>query len=287
MNFIQLKEEKGAGFGFLLMICIYVLTAFVVQAVLGAFGLNSNSAKYMAINGCVSAFACGTVILLYLKSSKTPVKEFLKSEKVTFDYIVYAILLTAGMFFGLGFANQVFVEVLKQFGLHPHGIQLPLNSPLKLIVFIVVFAILPAVFEELFFRKYLLDQTKTATSLAGIFVISLFFAFYHMSLSQLIYQLSYGIALALLTKRAKSIYPAMLSHFLNNFAVLMLTYFSIEVKLTNPFVIISGLLCLVIFFMGIYQKQERKSDDTAKLLLMPYGAIALLICLALAVGGAL
>ena len=89
-------------------------------------------------------------------------------------------------------------------------------------------AVLPAIFEELFFRGILLNSLISGGKLFAVIVSSLCFAVYHCSITQLLYQFIFGIAFSLLALNSKSIFPCILTHFLNNFIILTAYYFKIE-----------------------------------------------------------
>jgi hypothetical protein len=57
------------------------------------------------------------------------------------------------------------------------------------------------------------------------------------------------VALTLLVISSKSVIPCIIAHLLNNLTVLVLEYFKINIDLTNPILIIVGVIILVLFFV--------------------------------------
>ena len=96
--------------------------------------------------------------------------------------------------------------------------------------------------------------------------------------------------LAILVVKSKSIIPAIISHFLNNFVILTFNYLKINIDLFSPILIGVGLGLLLIFFVIVFavDKKEQKTKEKSK---FPFGflcwsALGLAVCIATAVLGA-
>lgn len=287
---LNLKNGKGASFGLFLMVVIYIFTAFLGQTFLQALGIQQDGSIYIAVNGCFSAFSIAVVLFIYLKTSKTPLKEFLRPQKFTILYLIYALLLATGMLLGLGFINELIAELFTSLNLNLPTMAIPLDSPINLVVFSIVFAVLPAIFEELFFRKYLLEQTSSLGAISSLTLVSIAFALYHFSFAQLVYQLIYGGFLFYLTKKTGSVYPAMLSHFFNNFVIILFQYLSFTINLKNPLIILVGLVCLGAFILltsKVKNVERVKKSATVGEFILPFGLATAIICVFTAIMGVL
>lgn len=87
--------------------------------------------------------------------------------------------------------------------------------------YFLVFAILPAICEELAFRGYILNGLlKRFRPRSAILLTSFLFALFHMNVFQFLPAFFLGVILGLLTVRSRSLFPAMIFHFLYN-AVLL------------------------------------------------------------------
>jgi len=88
---------------------------------------------------------------------------------------------------------------------------------------LVMFALVPAVCEELLFRGVLARALGRPLRLAAAAAISaVVFSAYHLSLAQALPTLTLGFVLALIAIRADSVLPTMIAHALNNaLAILM------------------------------------------------------------------
>ena len=251
MEGFSLKGVKGALLGYCLMLIILVLVVAVGQSILSAVGVTPESNTFVAISGCFSIIAIIITLVIFCTSANTTIKGFLQEKRTNFIFYILAIVLSLSMFFGVGFLNTVVVNLLQKIGINTTSLTLNINSFASLVVFLVVYAILPAVFEELFFRKYMLSQMQGVGKVLSIILVSLAFALYHLSLAQFIYQFIYGVFLALLTSRSRSVLPATLAHFVNNASIIVMQYLSIQINLFAPVTIAIGLALLVVFVFGV------------------------------------
>lgn len=87
------------------------------------------------------------------------------------------------------------------------------------LVFVLICA-LPAVGEELLYRKTLCDGLSGASDHAAILVSAAIFALMHLNPAQLAYQFVMGCVLAIVYVGAKNVTLTMLAHCLNNFIVI-------------------------------------------------------------------
>ena len=278
-----LNKEQG-GKAFSIMIAIYVLLSFVVQGILLAF-VNENSFTYIAVCSCLSSTSIFLAFLYQNKCDKCTYKA-MNIKKSQISSIFLALLLSAGMFLGLGFINIALIDLLQKVGITISSPNIPLNNLGQFIFFSLTLSILPAIFEELFFRGLFLNSLSEQSVLSKTLTVGLFFALYHCNLGQFIYQFIYGSALCLLTIYAKSIIPAMITHFLNNFVVLLFTYLKIQINLFSPILIAVGLVCLFLFLIAIilrlkknnYSNHAEQNNKGIKEVFIPYGILGVIIC---------
>ena len=87
-------------------------------------------------------------------------------------------------------------------------------SPLTLVFYL---AVVPALCEELFFRGYALSGLRSSFGKpAALVIVSFAFGMTHYSAHKLIPTTALGMLLALLVLQYRSIWPAMLAHFMHN-----------------------------------------------------------------------
>jgi len=121
---------------------------------------------------------------------------------------------------------------------------------------VVIYALLPAIAEELIFRGIIQKSLSTKlTGFATILMTTLLFVLIHGSLQQTVYQLLVGIMLSYLSYVGGSVIYAIILHFLNNFLVLLFSCFDIVGYLSSNSTIYYNIFSMIfpisIFLLGL------------------------------------
>lgn len=285
---VKLLSASEGGFAFAIMICAYIFISFIGQTIAGAI-FGEKSVAYIAVCSLFSALAMLGVILYFTLYKKVEFKTFSGINKFKPISLLLAILLSFGMFFGLGFINDLFAGIFKSWGLNVSAVSIPLDNAFHLILFSVLFALIPAVTEEIFFRALMLKSLESVKAVWAVTAVSVTFALYHCSVSQFIYQLIYGAGLAMLFMYVKSIIPCVIAHFINNISVIIFEYFKFSINLYNPLIIAGGILALIIFalitVLSIIKLEKTKKEfSSVKKFYFPFAIFGCVICLALLIG---
>lgn len=82
---------------------------------------------------------------------------------------------------------------------------------------ILALCVIPALCEEFFFRGIILSEYRSLGLAKAVILSSVFFAFSHFSFSGFLIYLYAGLILSLITMVCRSVFPAMILHFVNNF----------------------------------------------------------------------
>lgn len=277
---------KSGGFIYTATLLLFLVIALIGRAVLNAF--NVSDTVYYAVNSLfsVSAFLCAACFFARFNGIN---RFFTKFAPV---YLVSSVLLAAGMFLGLGFLNSLVAEGVQRIGGVVYDSHIPLDTPFQYVLFTVLLCVFPAFAEEIFFRGLLNERLSNANRTAGVFTVALCFALYHGSVAQLFYQFIYGLGLGFLTLKAKSVIPAVVTHFLNNFAVLSVEYFKISINLKSVVLIIVGSALLVNFvlFLIFYDNapsQKNENSESVREFYIPFGGIGVIVAAILIILSAL
>ena len=255
------KTTYNGGLYFFAMFCVYVLFAFIGQSITASvFTFGSRAYNLIVSLFPIIALVCITVYAK-IKQQKT-FKCLLLLNQFKPINLLLAIMLAVGMFLGLGFINQIIINGLESVGLTLPQTTVVVKDTGDFIGYALTLCLLPAVFEELFFRGVLLNDIKEYNPLHVSLFIGGLFALYHGSLSQLVYQFIYGTLLTFLAIKSGSSLPCIIAHFLNNFTIILLEYLGVYLNLLNPVVIVVGLIVLGVFLTVLikgYNKQNRQS----------------------------
>ncbi len=166
----------------------------------------------------------------------------------------------------------------------------PDDTALGNLAFIVGMALVPAIFEELLFRKYILNCSKKLGTTFAIVFSALLFGLYHMNLNQAIFAFLIGILFGVIAVKTDGIILTVFLHFLNNMYSCMISLLpndNIWYKIINKGSIALAIIGGIIIIKNIpklknIKKQELKINPDAKLLFKNYTfviAMALLIIL--------
>ena len=258
---------KTSGFAFFSgsVLPIGLMIPLVVFSVFGLLkeGYNQeNWYRYFAY--CATPVAFAVVTAMYFRISKQSVKKAILAQKCKLKYFLWAIVMQIGLW-SLSVLNELFLIFLSNFGYQDPGIQLPSTAGFGIVGVLFCVAVLPAVFEEIFFRGIVLKGLKGFSFAGQVLLCGGLFAVYHQNPAQTIYQFCCGVAFALVALRANSILPSVLSHFLNNAAIILLNHFGVVLGIGSigyNVILAVAIPCLIlsIGYLLFFDKQEKKED---------------------------
>jgi membrane protease YdiL (CAAX protease family) len=186
---------------------------------------------------------------------------------------LYILAVAAGLMFCLlgNKITSVLSVLFTLFGVEffagNEGMEMPSTIP-AIIVFVINYAVLPAMFEEFAFRNVLLQPLRKFGDWYAIVATSFCFAILHGNMVQIPFSFIAGIALGYFRVRTGSIWTSITIHFLNN---LISVIFSLCVdrnpeNATFAYTVISTALILIGFIaLLIFKKNcniKLKKDPT-------------------------
>lgn len=219
--FGETTDAKASGLSYTFGVAFYLGLSCIFSLLTQAFDA-SDAIVYLQY--LISPLAIGCLILWYFAYTKKSFTRVVKRQICSPKYYLWAILLQIGLF-SLSELNELFSSWLENFGYEPTPLTLPSLDGFGVIGVLFVVAVLPAIFEEIFFRGLLLDGCKVFGEIGAAFVCGSLFALYHQNPAQTAYQFCCGVAFALVAIRSGSVLPTILSHFLNNATIILLTKF--------------------------------------------------------------
>lgn len=274
----EITEAKASGLSFTLGLLFYLGLSFIF---LLAFAFVENQQIYLYGQYLVSPIAIILLTVCYFLITEKNFKTVAKKQKCHIKYYFIALLLQIGLF-SLSELNGYFLTWLEKFGYQPPPIDLPSMDGFGFVGVLFTVAVLPAIFEEIFFRGILLDGCKVFGNLGAVFLCGGLFALYHQNPAQTIYQFCCGAAFALVALRSGSILPTVVSHFINNAVILILTKFGVDGFPLPVFIIVLcvSIPCLIgslVYLIFFDRKEPEKKTGTKKQFLL--GALGgIIIC---------
>ena len=282
------SEEGSSGLYYSFLIISIVIFGVLLSMPIAMVGETANLADkdwYIFLSFSVSPIAIivATLILVYLKGDAFfSVCSFEKCEN---KYYLLALVAFVAMLFGLGNLNTIFVEFLsKKLGYEPAEMTLPKFSAINYVLVILTVCVLPAITEEVAMRGIVLKGIKSGNVIVNAVIGGLLFSLFHMSPMQTPYQFAVGFVFSLIAIKSGSTLPTIIAHFLNNFAIVTVEYFSptifVDLGNWNYALIIPAIVGLT-FIVAMLIKDGKNKEQTTKDCLKNFfmGAIAgIFIC---------
>lgn len=199
----------------------------------------------------------------------------LKAAKVKFkkiNPIVAVVSAVFGIIFVIclyGLIEGCFGTLFDMWGITTDPNPIPLNNFGWYVFYVIFFAAVPAICEELIFRGMIFNGLKRGIgSIWAIILSSLLFALIHQNINQFIYPFIMGSVFAILMNKTNNLIYPILMHFFNNLTTVTIQYLmnigAINLNLTvgAVYVVVSLILALVVgvLFFLFYFFYLRKKD---------------------------
>lgn len=243
-NYQPIKQTKyyplDAFKVFLWAVVLKQVASFLLVAILNSYSRANGIAFEELLNNSIVGYlllvSFHVVLLLlfvvYNSKHKFDVK---KTCNINFKFDLYkvgvvALISVVSLFLVAPFIN-VLESLYRLIGYAPsNNLLFKLDTPLHLIISLVLVAFVPAVVEELIFRGVVLQGLlKKIKPHSAVLLSALFFTLLHGALQQTVYQFILGVVLGYVALFGGLNY-AVLMHFLNNAIVLVVNYISPAVE---------------------------------------------------------
>ena len=224
MRAVKLKDpQRAAGIAYTLSAIFPLILGAAYLILLQILKRDINEAQetngFIVASFLISQISFLAVILIINNRYEGALQ---KARPPKAKYYLIAVLLAAGLFYGLSYLNIFFVDFLEKLGLKPPEVSVPnLHDNKMFALSILVIAVLPAIVEEILFRKILLSGLKKYGTLGAVLISGALFSLFHQNPSQTVYQFISGALFALLAIKSGSIIPSIIIHFINNAYVLV------------------------------------------------------------------
>lgn len=282
--FGEATPAKRAGLAFSFSALLAPILALVITVILFLFNAKGYEGKdwYAYVNFLLPQLVFALVAFAGLSYTKTPLKEFATSQKCKPKYFLIALFLQIGLLC-LSQLNTWFLEILGEIGYQDAGISLPSMDGFGFFGVLFVVGVLPAIFEEIFFRGILIEGLRCFKNVWAVLVCGALFALYHQNPAQTLYQFCCGACFALIAIRSGSILPTVFSHFLNNAFILIVTKCGITAFSKTALWIIMPIsaVCLLgtLGYLIFADKQlEKTTDVSQQKVFFRYALIGIAVC---------
>lgn len=290
----ELRKTKAKKYAFIIgmaMILLFFLetvTSFIFALVIPSVLADKVSiGTMMMIENTLCLIISLSLTAAFIKFySPTVEKENNKtlSGKIIFEIIFMGIAVIALIQLVL---NLIYPKIGLDYNIFDSVNMIPDNGFWGNILLVFGLALVPAIFEELLFRKWILNISKKYGLLFAVIFSSLLFGLYHMNLNQAIFAFLIGILFGIIAIKTGSIKLTVLLHFLNNLYACILTILeegTVAYSMFNNIVIALAIFGGVILLKNLpklkeVKKENFKLNEDSKFLLRNYTFLVSMILL--------
>ncbi len=203
------------------LIYFIIMALFVILKVISYFGLFSFSGagyvyRLIVQVGLMAVLPISLFSILLKKNAKQTF-EFFSFRKITFVSILVSILLGICVFIFITYISSLWSGILGLFGYQGStGTAEGNYSVANFFLSIFLVGVLPGFCEEVAHRGLVLGGMRKNGAIRAMVLCGLLFGLMHFNISQFGYAFVVGIFFCFITLLTKSIYPAMIMHFVNN-----------------------------------------------------------------------
>jgi len=198
----------------LLALLLFILVPNIANKLFGLNGHISGNVSLL-LSASASVIALGGIALLYCIITKRKFKNVMVLKKISIKQVYLTIFIAFGTYiFAVGvnsISMKLFPVAIKD------SVQISnLLSGSNTLLGLLVVVLLPAFFEEVFFRGVFLDAYDGVNKKIKYFILTSIFATFHGNVMQIIYVMFLGLILLLVREYTGSIVGSMTLHAANN-----------------------------------------------------------------------
>lgn len=230
---LVVKDAKKATSRTMLSVAIYLIASyaltFIIDLVIGIvmiYGFDNKDAYVTLVNSIYYQLLLSTlpmyiggIPILFLLIKRVPKKQLpLEKPKMSVAQLLMMIpiaqlAMTVGSYIG-SFINAIYSAILGVENFDPVS-DMIMGAPLPLLFLLTV--VLAPIFEELIFRKLLLDRLSVYGSRFAILVTAVAFGLFHGNLDQFFYATLVGIVLGYVAIKSGNWLFSVIVHAVMNF----------------------------------------------------------------------
>lgn len=265
--------------GSVMLICVVMQT--VVTLVIRFTPLMSlyqaDTFYFHAIGAAAQVFYTFLPFLLIYIISKPSEKKQMNIFELPKSKELFLLAVCAGLMFCMlgNTATSFFSVIISIFGVEFGSGMEDLAAPsgvLETLIYVINFAVAPALFEEFAFRCVILQPLRKYGDWFAIVATSFCFAILHGNMVQIPFAFIVGIALSYFCIKTKSIWTSVTIHFLNNLiSVIFNSYFTknpdssaFPYYVLTSAIIFVGAIAMVLFKLNCNVKLKKDATVMAK-----------------------
>ncbi|MDD6988937.1 CPBP family intramembrane glutamic endopeptidase [Ruminococcus sp.] len=248
------KTSSGLGFFAFAYLASMYATSIAFGVIFGATSLTSiDTVTTFYLEIFISVFSAFMPGLFYFLFSGRSMSETIKTNYVrqkelwALVFVGMAVAMVANTVSDMVQTNFSFFGLQNSVSMSEN-----VSSPLKIVLYIISTAIVPAFAEEFAFRGIFMGTLRKFGDTFAIITSAIVFGAMHGNIAQIPFAFILGLVFAYVDCKTNSILPSIIIHFLNNFYAVMLDILqSTEMFSDRIFMIIYFILIAVFCILGL------------------------------------
>lgn len=213
-----MSKNKSVNRFFLAVVVIYIGVSLGISILSSRIMVLADMPIYVSL--LLSQGLIFVPCVVYCKSKKIQIREFIPYRKINLATIVLVVVCTYLMYPLLVVLNAVSML----FSNTGTANVMELMQGQNFILSVLFMAVLPACVEEFMFRGVLFQTYRKSKMLPAILLSAFLFGCMHLNLNQFVYAFALGIYLAFLVEATGSIFSSMLAHFTLNVTGVVMSF---------------------------------------------------------------
>lgn len=213
----------GTNYLVLAVVVLYLITQLVAQLTFGQGWLSDNLYFFLTF---IQIFIILIPAAIFVYVHRLQPAPFLRICALPVPEALLIVLMSVTSSYIASVLNAFVIFLLEKAGPVKTGGIPPPENVNELWIQIFVFAILPAICEELFFRGIIYRSFECFGTGVALSVSAFYFALFHFDLRNLAGPLFLGFLITWYCYRSGSIFAAVLAHFVNNLMAVLTGWFS-------------------------------------------------------------
>lgn len=268
------------GIAFIMLIFLQTILSFVFGLILPNLNLDANTLSII-LSGLVSFVSLGIVSFYIMSNIKETKKEEKRiTGKQSFEITFIGIAIIAILQVAL---SWIYTKIGLDYDIFEELSVAPSNTFISNLMYVIAMVIVPAIFEELLFRKAILNYSKSYGKAFAVIFSALLFGLFHMNLNQGIFAFFIGILFGVIAIKTSSIKIPVLLHLLNNlYAALQVILSGFALEMFNNIMLAVIIFAIIVLIKNIpniknIKKEDFKIDKDCLLILKNYTFIISII----------
>ena len=250
------NSGNAIGLALIIMQAIAFVVVFIIQmAITIIYGqqklmeiVNDSMFKTM-LQVYLSVLVMTIPFLIAAKMMRFKSGQLMSFKKVEKGLFVPLVLMALGIGFLGNFATSYLDQIMSAFGQPAQGIEMEMpKNVFGEIAFTMAIVVFAPLVEEFAFRGVVLGSLRRFGDGFAIFVSAALFGLIHGNLVQIPFAFIGGLIMGYITVASGSIWPAIIVHFINNSASVLVSDFAGELGSAEYELLNNGLSLFFIFF---------------------------------------